>query len=147
MLATILVLGTYVLVSYAIQAFAGFGTTGIGLNNPQNANDTLSILGEPVVGSGLAVVLLLAISSSSLASVLTCLAPTARSMLAMGVYRALPQPFARVPRHYQTPWFGTLVVAVAGQIVAERSATTVGGMVALLALAYSFTTPSPPGGV
>jgi excisionase family DNA binding protein len=39
-LATILVLGTYVLVSYAIQAFAGFGTTGIGLNNPQNANDT-----------------------------------------------------------------------------------------------------------
>jgi amino acid transporter len=36
-LATILVLGTYVLVSYAIQAFAGFGTTGIGLDNPQNA--------------------------------------------------------------------------------------------------------------
>ena len=70
-LATILVLGTYVLVSYAIQAFAGFGTTGIGLNNPQNANDTLSIVGEPVVGSGVAVVLLLAISSSS---VLTCLA-------------------------------------------------------------------------
>jgi len=74
-LATILVLGTYVLVSYAIQAFAGFGTTGIGLNNPQNANDTLSIPGEPVVGSGLAVVLLLAISSSSLASVLTCCCP------------------------------------------------------------------------
>ena len=101
-LATILVLGTYVLVSYAIQAFAGFGTTGIGLNNPQNANDTLRILGEPVVGSGVAVVLLLAISSSSLASVLTCLAPTARSMLAMGVYRALPQPFAKVHRRYQT---------------------------------------------
>ena len=40
-------------------------------NNPQNANDTLSIVGEPVVGSGVAVVLLLAISSSS---VLTCLA-------------------------------------------------------------------------
>jgi len=61
-IATILVLGTYVLVSFAIQAFAGFGTTGIGLNNPQNANDTLSILGDPVVGGALAVVLLLAIS-------------------------------------------------------------------------------------
>ena len=79
--------------SYAIQAFAGFGRTGIGLNNPQNANDTLSILGEPVVG--VAVVLLLAISSSSLASVLACLAPTARSMLAMGVYRALRSPSRR----------------------------------------------------
>jgi amino acid transporter len=44
-----------------------------------------------VVGNGVAVVLVLAISSSSLASVLTCLAPTARSMLAMAVYRALPQ--------------------------------------------------------
>ena len=109
-LATILVLGTYVLISYAIQAFAGFGTTGIDLNNPQNANDTLSILGEPVVGSGLAVVLLLAISSSSVASVLTCLAPTARSMLAMAVYRALPQPFAKVhaasrPRGSAPSWF------------------------------------------
>jgi hypothetical protein len=45
-LATILVLGTYVLVSYAIQAFAGFGTTGIGLNNPQNANDSLAHSGR-----------------------------------------------------------------------------------------------------
>jgi hypothetical protein len=45
-LATNLVLGTYVLVSYAIQAFAGFGTTGIGLDNPQNANDTLAHSGR-----------------------------------------------------------------------------------------------------
>ena len=96
MLTTVLVLGTYVLVSFAIQAFAGFGTTGIGLNNPQNASDTLSILGDPVVGSALAVVLLLAISSSSLASVMTCLAPTARNMLALAFYRALPQRLCSV---------------------------------------------------
>jgi len=141
-LATILVLGTYVLVSYAIQAFAGFGTTGIGLNNPQHANDTLSVLGEPVVGSGVAVVLLLAISSSSLASVLTCLAPTARSMLAMGVYRALPQPFAKVHRRYSTPWFGTLVVAVSGctiyLVMALVSQNSLGNMVESLALATAF---------
>jgi hypothetical protein len=118
-LATILVLGTYVLVSYAIQAFAGFGTTGIGLNNPQNANDTLSILGEPVVGSGLAVVLLLAISSSSLASVLTCLAPTARSMLAMAVYRGLPQPFAKVHR-WPCRWTSTAPLGRLGRSVQHR---------------------------
>ncbi len=113
-LATVLVMGTYVMVSCAIQAFAGFGTTGIGLNNPQNANDTLSILGDPVVGGALAVVLLLAISSSSLASTLTCLAPTARNMLAMAVYRALPQRLARIHHQYRTPWLGTLLIGVGG---------------------------------
>jgi len=113
-LATVLILGTYVLVSIAIQAFAGFGKTGIGLNNPDNANDVPSILGDPVVGSGLALVLLLAISSSSLASLVSCLAPTARTALAMAVYRALPERFARVHHRYQTPWFGTIVIGVAG---------------------------------
>jgi len=95
-LATILVLGTYVLVSYAIQAFAGFGRTGIGLNNPQNANDTLSILGEPVVGSGVAVVLLLAIRSSSLASVLTSInqEPPPPVPVLQGARRGQPGPGA-----------------------------------------------------
>ncbi|HWY01391.1 MAG TPA: hypothetical protein VNY55_16370 [Mycobacterium sp.] len=61
-----------------------------------------------MVGNGVAVVLVLAISSSSLASVLTCLAPTARSMLAMAVYRALPQRLRM--QHYlerrTTPYLG-----------------------------------------
>ena len=139
MLATILMLGTYVLVSFAIQAFAGFGTTGIGLNNPQNANDALSILGDPVVGRGLAVVLLLAISSSSLASVMTCLAPTARCMLAMAVYRALPQRFARVHPQYRTPWFAVLVIGVGGftiyLVMTLVSQNSLADMVASLGLA------------
>lgn len=113
-LATVLVMGTYVLVSCAIQAFAGFGSTGIGLNNPQNANDTLSILGDPVVGGAMAVLLLLAISSSSLAQTVTCLAPTARIMLAMAFYRALPQRLARVHHRYRTPWLSTLLIGVGG---------------------------------
>lgn len=113
-LATVVVLGTYLMVSYAIQAYAGFGTTGIGLKNPHNANDTLGILGDPVVGGALAVLLLLAISSSALASALTSLAKTARNMLAMAVYRALPQRLARVHHRYRTPWLGTLLVGVGG---------------------------------
>jgi amino acid transporter len=138
-LATVLILGTYLLVSYAIEAFAGLGTTGIGLNNPQNANDALSILGDPVVGPGLAVVLLLAICSSSLASVLTCLAPTARNLLAMAVYRALPKRFAQVHPRYQTPWFGTLVIGVGGftiyLVMTLISQNSLADMVASLGLA------------
>ncbi|HUO38704.1 MAG TPA: APC family permease [Mycobacterium sp.] len=141
-IATILVLGTYVLVSFAIQAFAGFGTTGIGLNNPQNANDTLSILGDPVVGGALAVVLLLAISSSSLASTLTSLAPTARNMLAVAFYRALPQSLARVHHRYRTPWVATLVIGVTGFLIYVVmmlvSQNSLADMVASLGLATAF---------
>ena len=93
-------------------------------------------------GAGLAVVLLLAISSSSLASVLTCLAPTARSMLAMGVYRALPQRFAKVHSGYQTPWFGTVVVGASGcaiyLVMAVVSQNSLADMVESLALATAF---------
>jgi len=141
-LTTVLVLGTYVLVSVAIQAFAGFGVTGIGLNNPQNASDTLSILGDPVVGGALAVVLLLAISSSSLASVLTCLAPTARGLLAMAFYRALPQRLARVHERYRTPWVATLVIGVGGfgiyLAMMLLSQNSLADMVASLGLATAF---------
>jgi amino acid transporter len=141
-LATLLVLGTYVLVSYAIQAFAGFGTTGIGLNNPQNANDTLSILGDPVVGRALAVVLLLAISSSSLASTLTCLAPTARNVLAVAFYRALPQRLALVHHRYRTPWVATSLIGVCGftiyLVMMLVSQNSLADMVASLGLTTAF---------
>jgi amino acid transporter len=141
-LTTILVLGTYVLVSFAIQAFAGFGKTGIGLKNPQHANDTLSILGDPVVGAGLGVVLLLAISSSSLGSVMTCLAPTARSTLAMAVYRALPRPFTRVHRRFLTPYFGTVVIGASGftiyLVMTLVSHNSLPDMVASLGLLVTF---------
>lgn len=148
-LATILILGTYVLVSFAIQSFAGFGDDGIGLNNPANAddnpakaNDVLSILADPVVGKGLAVLLLLAISSSSVAAVLSCLAPTARTTLAMAVYRALPQRFARVHPQYQTPWFGTIVIGVGGfsiyVVMAIFSQNSLPDMITSLGLVIAF---------
>ena len=113
-LSTILLLGTYVLVSCAIESFAGFGAMGIGLNNPRHADNALSILGGPVVGGALAVVLLLAISSSAMGAVVTYVAPTARSTLAMAVYGALPRSFAKVHRRYLTPWFGTIVIGLGG---------------------------------
>ena len=48
---TLILVVTYVLVAYAVQAFAGFGEEGIGLNNPENTDDVLTILAEPVAGS------------------------------------------------------------------------------------------------
>jgi amino acid transporter len=43
--------------------------------------------------------------------------PTARGMLSMGVYRALPEPFARVDRRTGAPIVSTIAVGVASAAV------------------------------
>jgi amino acid transporter len=140
--ATFILLVTYVLVSVSLQAFAGSGTTGIGLRNPANANNTLSVLGGPILGTGLTVWLLLAICSSASGAVLTYVAPTARTILSMAVYRALPRPFAMVHRTYQTPWLGTVVIGVGGFVIYAAmmlfSHNSLPDMVSSLALVTTF---------
>ncbi|MBJ7385635.1 MAG: APC family permease, partial [Mycolicibacterium sp.] len=41
-ITTLILVFTYVLVAYAVQSFAGFGDTGIGLTNEENVSDTLT---------------------------------------------------------------------------------------------------------
>src|SRR5580765_936067 len=49
-LSTVLLLVTYVLVAVASVAFAGTGTEGIGLGNPDNADDVFAAIGPSVFG-------------------------------------------------------------------------------------------------
>lgn len=110
LLATVILLGTYVLVAIAVQSFAGLGSSGIGLKNPDNADDVLSVLGEPVAGPVMASVLLLTVAVSAAASTQTTILPTARGGLAMAVYGAIPKRFASVHPRYLTPGFATFVM-------------------------------------
>ena len=50
-LSTIILLVTYALVIFSIQAFAGISTTGNGLGNTANAGDVLSVQGSAVFGT------------------------------------------------------------------------------------------------
>src|SRR4051794_15115250 len=50
-LSTVLLLGTYALMTVAAQAFAGTGDKGLGLANPDNSGDVLSVLGNAVFGT------------------------------------------------------------------------------------------------
>ncbi|ADG77584.1 Amino acid permease-associated region OS=Tsukamurella paurometabola (strain ATCC 8368 / DSM/ CCUG 35730 / CIP 100753 / JCM 10117 / KCTC 9821 / NBRC 16120/ NCIMB 702349 / NCTC 13040) OX=521096 GN=Tpau_0951 PE=4 SV=1 [Tsukamurella paurometabola] len=109
-LSTVVLLGTYVLVAVAVQAYAGFGSTGIGLNNTENRDDVLTVLGAPVGGAVLAGLLLLTVAISALSSTQSTVLPTARGTLAMAVYKAVPDRFARVDPKYLTPSFGTVVM-------------------------------------
>ncbi len=113
LLSTVILLVTYLLVAVAVQSFAGFGTTGTGLNNPANTDDVLSVLGEPVLGPVMAAVLLLTVAVSAAASTQTTILPTARGALAMAVYGAVPRRFAEVHPRYRTPAFATAVMGAA----------------------------------
>jgi amino acid transporter len=112
-ITTLILVCTYVLVAYAVQSFAGFGETGIGLNNAMNTDDVLTVLGKPVAGTIAASLLLLTVSVSALSSTQTTILPTARGTLSMAVYEAIPKRFASVHPRYMTPAFGTIVMGVA----------------------------------
>ncbi|WP_428986514.1 amino acid permease [Streptomyces camelliae] len=111
--STVLLLVIYGLVSTSAQAFAGVGTSGIGLGNAHNSDDVLSGLGEAVFGSDntgllLSRLLILMVLTSALASAETTILPLARTVFSMAVHKALPSRFARVHRRFLTPTWGTI---------------------------------------
>jgi amino acid transporter len=120
-ISTFLLLATYALVSVAAVAFAGVGTEGIGLGNPDNADDVFAAIGPDLFGDstlGHVGILLLSASilTSASASTQTTILPTARTTLSMGVYKALPESFAKIHRRYLTPTTSTIVMGVVSAV-------------------------------
>lgn len=141
-ITTLILVCTYVLVAYAVQSFAGFGEEGIGLNNPDNVDDVLTILGEPVSGSIVASLLLLTVSVSALSSTQTTILPTARGTLSMAVYEAIPKRFSYVHPRYMTPAFGTIVMGITALgfylLLSFLSQNALADSIASLGLAVAF---------
>jgi amino acid transporter len=141
-ITTLILVCTYVLVAYAIESFAGFSEVGIGLNNPNNTDDVLTVLGEPVAGSIVASLLLLTVAVSALSSTQTTILPTARGTLSMAVYEAIPKRFATVHPKYMTPAFGTIVMGLAALffylVLTFLSENALADSVASLGLAVAF---------
>ena len=111
-ISTVLLLMTYVIVTLGAQAWAGDGVHGIGLGNPANSDDVLSVLGTSIFGTGIAgstlvKLLLFMVMTSSMASTLTTILPTARTTLSMAAFKAAPQIFARIHPKYLTPTWST----------------------------------------
>ncbi len=98
----------YLLIAVAVLLFAGLGTDGLGLNNEDIADNVFVALASPVLGP-LAVLMSLAVLTSSAASLQsTFLSPT-RTMLAMGHYEALPARYAGVHPRFKSPVYATIV--------------------------------------
>jgi amino acid transporter len=145
--STVVLLVTYVLVTTAAQAFAGTGSRGIGLTNPKNSGDVLSVLGGEVFGTTglgwfLARLLVLMVLSSAAASTLTTILPTGRISLAMATYRAIPAKFARVHAKYLTPTWSTVGMAIASilfyVVMTLVSTSVLGDTISSLGLMIAF---------
>jgi amino acid transporter len=145
-LSTVLLLAIYALVSVAAVAFAGTGSTGIGLANQDNADDVFkaigpAVFGESTIGKLFEALLLISVLTSASASTQTTILPTARTSLSMGVFDALPRRFAKIHPRYLTPtestvWMGIVSIVfyvgltlVSSNILAD-SIAAVGLMIA-----------------
>ncbi|MBE3000745.1 APC family permease [Nocardiopsis sp. HNM0947] len=115
-IATILVVvALYTAVSVATLSFAGVSTAEFGLGNPDIQENVFAALAGPVMGP-FAVLMSLAVLSSSASSLQSTMISPARTMLAMGHYGALSSKYAKVHPTYRTPGYATVVAVVIASV-------------------------------
>jgi amino acid transporter len=105
-------LGFYLVVSVALQAYAGVGTDGIGLASEANSGDVLGVVGGAAVAPWFESLMELAVMTSAAACLVAAVLPTARGVLSMGAYRAIPEVFARVDSRTGSPVVATAAVGI-----------------------------------
>lgn len=120
-ISTLLLLGTYAIVTVATVAFAGVGDKGIGLANPANSADVFSAIGPTLFGGGVVGSILMAllgfsILTSASASTQTTILPTARTALSMAAYKAIPEKFARIHPRFLTPTWATIGMGIVSAV-------------------------------
>jgi amino acid transporter len=105
--STLILLGIYVIVAIAAQAYAGVEEL------VANQEDVLSALGSQVFGSPLDKILIIAVLTSAAASTQTTILPTARTTLSMARAQALPKSLGAVHPRFLTPHVSTILMGAA----------------------------------
>ncbi|WP_105036547.1 APC family permease [Cryobacterium aureum] len=110
-LTVIIVMVLYLFVAIAAVSFAGVGGVGVGLGNPEIQGNVFFALAGPALGP-FAILMSIAVLSSSAASLQSTFVSPARTLLAMGHYGALPPAYAKVSPRFFTPGYATIASAV-----------------------------------
>ncbi len=105
--STLILLGIYLIVAVAAQAYAGVDQL------VENQEDVLSSLGGEVFGSPLDKILIIAVLSSAAASTQTTILPTARTTLSMARANAMPKSLGKVHPRFLTPHISTVLMGIA----------------------------------
>ncbi len=110
-ISTFVLVGIYLLVTTAAQAFGGLHSL------TSNQNDVFAPLGKGVLGSPWDKLLIIAVLSSASASTQTTILPTARTTLSMARAKAIPKQFSNVHPRYLSPGFSTLWMGTVSTLV------------------------------
>jgi amino acid transporter len=110
-ISTFVLVGIYLLVTTAAQAFGGIDSL------KTNQADVFAPLGTSVLGSPLNKLLIIAVLTSASASTQTTILPTARTTLSMARAKAIPKQFGNVHPRYLSPGFSTLWMGTTSLIV------------------------------
>lgn len=107
----LVIVALYLLVALSMLAFSGVSDQGLGMGNPEIQENIFASLAGPVMGP-FAILMSLAVLSSSASSLQSTMISPARTMLAMGFYGALPAKYARISPRFQSPGYATVASAV-----------------------------------
>jgi amino acid transporter len=111
--AILITVVTYVIFTVAALAFAGIDeASATSLTNEGGIDDVFTVLATEAIGSGGAAAAALIVGLSAFSATMSTVMPTARGMLAMATYKALPGRFASVSEVTQTPRFATWVIGL-----------------------------------
>ena len=102
-ISTLILLGIYIVVAFAAQAYAG--VKGL-IGEPGRRAQPL---GTEVFGSPLDKILIIAVLTSAAASTQTTILPTARTTLSMARANAMPKSLGKVHPRFLTPHISTIV--------------------------------------
>jgi amino acid transporter len=105
-IATLALLGIYVLVTVACMSFAGVDALA-------DQDDVLAVIGNEVLGTTLGKLVIISVLTSAAASTQTTILPTARTTLSMAAHKAIPNSFARMHPRFQTPTTSTIAMGIA----------------------------------
>lgn len=111
-LTVLVIIALYMLVALSVIAFAGVGTSGLGLGNPANQESIFAVLATPVMGP-FAILMSIAILTSSASSLQSTMVGPARTLLSMGFFKALPAASGRIHPRFKSPTVATFVSGVA----------------------------------
>jgi amino acid transporter len=114
-ITVVVIVVLYLLIAVSLIAYAGVGGGEFGLGNPEIQDNVFFHLAGPILGP-LAVLVSIAVLTSSASSLQSTFVSPARTLLAMGHYGALPEQFARVSPRFFTPGYATIVSAVVASV-------------------------------
>ncbi len=105
--STIVLLGTYLIVTFAATAFRGPKFLS------SHPDDVLTAMGKMAMGTPWDKILVIAVMTSAIACTQTTILPTARTTLSMAAHGALPRSLAKIHPRYLTPTWSTFWIGAA----------------------------------